>query len=66
MAIRIKSERTHQLAKELAAMTGETQVSAIRRALEGKLDEIRRAKGECDVSPVPASNGEPQDGSSVS
>ncbi len=41
-------------------MTGETQVSAIRRALEEKLDNVRRAKG--DVSPVHVSSSEPQDG----
>jgi hypothetical protein len=42
MAIRTKNERIHRLAKELAAMTGETQVAAICRALENDLAEIER------------------------
>ena len=55
MAIRIKSGRIHSLAKELAAMTGETQVAAICRALERRLAEPRLARGERNVlSGLPA------------
>jgi hypothetical protein len=46
MAIRIKSERIHQLAKAVAAMTGETQVDAIKHALQEKLDEVGCRRSE--------------------
>ncbi len=46
MALRIKNERVHQLAKELAAMTGETLESAVCRALEEELAEIERKRAQ--------------------
>ncbi len=64
MAIRIKSERIHRMAKEPAAMTGETQVSAICRAFEEKLAEVRRAKEEGAAALSGAPNAGPQEGSS--
>lgn len=44
MAIRIKSERIHAMAKELAALTGQTQVAAITQALEERLAAIHASK----------------------
>jgi antitoxin VapB len=46
MALRIKNERVHQLAKELAAMTGETLESAVCCALEEELAEIERKRAQ--------------------
>jgi hypothetical protein len=44
MAIRIKSERIHAMAKELAALTGQTQVAAVKQALEESLAAIDASK----------------------
>jgi hypothetical protein len=49
MALRIKNERVHQLAKELAAMTGETLESAVCRALEEELAEIERKRAQSEL-----------------
>ncbi|MBN9078991.1 MAG: type II toxin-antitoxin system VapB family antitoxin [Rhizobiales bacterium] len=39
----------HQLAKELAAMTGETLESAVCRALEEELAEIERKRAQSEL-----------------
>lgn len=42
MAMNIKSERAHRLARELAGRTGETVTQAVTAALEERLDRLRR------------------------
>ena len=45
MSLNIKNEETHQLARELAQLTGETMTGAITTALREKLDKERRERG---------------------
>ncbi len=42
MSLNIKSERTHRLARELAALTGDSVTGAVTIALEERLARIRR------------------------
>lgn len=42
MALNIKSAETDRLARELAALTGESITDAVRRALEMRLEQERR------------------------
>ena len=44
MSLNIKNEETHQLARELAQLTGETMTGAITIALREKLDKERRER----------------------
>lgn len=52
MALNIKNERVHALAREVAARTGQTQTSVIEQALAellarlGDTEDVRRAKDE--------------------
>ena len=49
MALSIRDPETDRLARELAALTGETMTQAIRVALEQRLEhERRRRAGELD------------------
>lgn len=41
MGLNIKNERTHALARELAALTGESQTSAVEDALRRRIEEVR-------------------------
>jgi antitoxin VapB len=45
VALNIKSREADRLARELAALTGESITEAVTRAIEGRLDEKRR---RCD------------------
>ena len=45
MALNIKSAETDRLARELAALTGESITEAVTRALEQRLEDQRRLKG---------------------
>jgi antitoxin VapB len=45
MGLNIKNDETHQLARELAALTGENLTAAIREALRERLDRVRRSRG---------------------
>jgi antitoxin VapB len=49
MSLNIKNERTTQLARELAGLTGETMTEAITTALNERLERIRRS-GRGDVA----------------
>lgn len=51
MAIRIKSPKIHAMAKQLAHLTGKTQVGAIKAALEKGLAEVLAAKAQLESSP---------------
>ena len=44
MSLNIKNEQTHQLARELAQLTGETMTGAITIALREKLDRERHER----------------------
>lgn len=44
MGMSIKNEEVQQLARKLAAETGETMTSAIRGALEEKLERLQRER----------------------
>jgi antitoxin VapB len=44
MALNIKSAETDRLARELAALTGESITEAVRRALEMRLEQERRER----------------------
>jgi len=41
MSLNIKSEETHRLVQELAALTGETQTTAVTVAVRERLDRVR-------------------------
>lgn len=43
MALNIKSEEAHRLARELAEATGESMTSAVTQALEERLARLRRS-----------------------
>jgi antitoxin VapB len=44
MALNIKDQATERAVRELAALTGETVTTAVRRAAEERLDHVRRAR----------------------
>ncbi|ALJ21800.1 type II toxin-antitoxin system VapB family antitoxin [Microbacterium sp. No. 7] len=44
MSLNIKNERTHALVRELAALTGMSQTSAVEDAVRRRLEELRGAK----------------------
>lgn len=46
MALNIKSDETHRLARELAALTGESMSTAVTIALQERLDRLRRERNE--------------------
>ena len=45
MGLNIKDEKTHRLAQELAALTGESMTAAVAAAVRERLDRIRRERG---------------------
>jgi len=44
MSLNIKNEEAHRLARELAALTGESMSAAVAEALRERLERVRRAK----------------------
>lgn len=44
MSLNIKNEEAHRLARELAALTGESMSAAVAEALRERLERLRRAK----------------------
>jgi antitoxin VapB len=44
MSLNIKNEETHKLAKELAALTGQTMTLAVNQAIREKLERLRKQK----------------------
>ena len=46
MALNIKSDETHRLARELAALTGESMSTAVTNALQERLGRLRRERNE--------------------
>ncbi len=45
MSLNIKNETTHALVRELAALTGMSQTSAVEDAVRRRLEELRREGG---------------------
>jgi len=45
MTVRIKDPETERIIRELAALTGETVTTAVRRAAEERLLRVRRDRG---------------------
>jgi antitoxin VapB len=44
MSLNIKDEETHQLVRELARLTGESQTTAVRNAIRERLDRLHAAE----------------------
>jgi antitoxin VapB len=44
MSLNIKNAETHQLVRELAALTGETQTTAVTIAVRERLDRVRHLR----------------------
>ena len=44
MSLNIKNTETHQLVQELAALTGETQTTAVTIAVRERLDRVRHLR----------------------
>ncbi len=42
MGLNIKNEETHRLVRELAELTGESMTTAITKAVQERLDRVRR------------------------
>ncbi len=49
MALNIKNAETDRLAREVAAATGETITQAVNRALQERLERVRRASRDADL-----------------
>lgn len=45
MSLNIKREETYRLAQQLAQLTGESVTAAVTRAVEERLDRVRRQQG---------------------
>lgn len=50
MALSIRSEEVDRLARELAGETGETMTEAIRKALQERLERVRRTRGSAPLA----------------
>jgi len=46
MSLNIKNEKVHELVRQLAALTGQSQTSAVEDAVRRRLDEVTRADDE--------------------
>jgi antitoxin VapB len=44
MSLNIKNEKTHRLVRELARATGESMTAAVDKAVQERLDRLRRNK----------------------
>jgi antitoxin VapB len=44
MSLNIKNERTHRLVRELARATGESMTAAVDKAVQERLERVRRNK----------------------
>jgi antitoxin VapB len=49
MALNLKNPDVERLARDLAQVTGESLTEAVRRALEERLDAVRRRQGDAAV-----------------
>lgn len=45
MALNIRSQKTDELAAELARLTGETKTAAVTQAIRDRLERVRRSLG---------------------
>lgn len=53
MSLNIKNERTHALVRELAALTGMSQTSAVEDAVRRRLHELQGETGPARRRPAP-------------
>lgn len=53
MSLNIKNERTHELVRELAALTGATQTGAVEDAVRRRLEQIRAEGSHPSNRPQP-------------
>jgi antitoxin VapB len=44
MALNIRNAETEELVRQVAEMTGESKTEAVRKALEGRLERLRRER----------------------
>jgi antitoxin VapB len=44
MSLNIKNEKTHRLVRELARATGESMTAAVDKAVQERLERVRKAK----------------------
>ena len=44
MSLNIKNEETHRLVRELASVTGESMTAAVEKAVQERLERVRRGK----------------------
>lgn len=49
MSLNIKNETTHELVRRLAALTGQTQTSAVEDAVRRRLAELEQQRTEDDM-----------------
>jgi antitoxin VapB len=61
VSLNIKNERTHALVRELAALTGMSQTSAVEDAVRRRLDEVRASRGVTGNPRRPAARYTPED-----
>jgi antitoxin VapB len=52
MSLNIKNEAVRGLVQELAHLTGESQTTAVKRAVEERLSRLRRKEGLADRLPA--------------
>jgi antitoxin VapB len=45
MSLNIKDEKTHRLARQLAKLTGESMTAAVGKAVQERLERVRKDKG---------------------
>jgi antitoxin VapB len=50
VAMNIKNEKAHQMAQELAELTGETQTEAVTTAIQERLERIKKRKSKEGLS----------------
>ncbi|MDQ0614254.1 antitoxin VapB [Microbacterium sp. W4I4] len=49
MSLNIKNEKVHDLVRQLAELTGQSQTSAVEDAVRRRLDEIRNERDDADL-----------------
>ncbi|CAN5442820.1 type II toxin-antitoxin system VapB family antitoxin [soil metagenome] len=50
MAMNIKNEHTHELARELSELTGQSQTQAVTVALEERIERVRRSRARQGIA----------------
>lgn len=50
MSLNIKDAHTHALAKKLASLTGESLTTAVKHAIQAKLQQVEKAQGRASLA----------------